>query len=142
MQTNVPLAIVGIGCRFPGSVDNPEKFWKLLVDGTDAITEIPPDRWSMDFHNPDQKVFGKHTTKSCGFSDSIPTHSHTLRYIFCLKIQFDSGKDIDKFDAAFFEISPREARTMDPQQRKLLQVCTSEERVKMKIKNPAASNNK
>ena len=41
------IAIVGIGCRFPGGVNDPESFWKLLVEGRDAVREVPPDRWNV-----------------------------------------------------------------------------------------------
>src|SRR2546428_12815925 len=49
-----PIAIIGIGCRFPGGADSPEKFWRLLCDGVDAITPIPVDRWHVPaFSDPD-----------------------------------------------------------------------------------------
>ncbi len=96
-----PIAIIGIGCRFPGGVTSPEAFWQLLVNGVDAITPVPPDRWdSEDLFDADPAAPGKITTRWGGFLD-----------------------DIDQFDAAFFGISPREAARMDPQQRLLLEVA-------------------
>ena len=54
-----PVAVVGIGCRFPGGVSGPESFWRLLVDGGDAITEVPADRWDADaFYDPDPRRRG------------------------------------------------------------------------------------
>jgi acyl transferase domain-containing protein/SAM-dependent methyltransferase len=95
-----PIAIIGIGCRFPGGVDGPESFWRLLQDGVDAITEVPPDRWDANtFYNPNSDVPGKMSTRWGGFLE-----------------------DIDRFDADFFGISPREAAALDPQQRLLLEV--------------------
>src|SRR5829696_8881079 len=94
-----PIAIVGIGCRFPGA-DGPDEFWKLLHDGVDAITEVPPDRWNVDdLYDPDPAVPGKMITRWGGFLDGI-----------------------DRFDREFFGISPREASGIDPQQRLLLEV--------------------
>ncbi len=90
-----PLAIVGIGCRFPGGADSPEAFWRLLNAGVDAITEIPPERWNWQaFADPDPKKPGSIYSRWGGFLSQI-----------------------DRFDAAFFGISPREAAVMDPQQR-------------------------
>jgi amino acid adenylation domain-containing protein len=95
-----PIAIVGIGCRFPGA-RNPEAFWRLLRDGIDAITEVPSDRWDVNaFYDPDLHAPGKMTTRWGGFLEHI-----------------------DRFDAAFFGISPREAIEMDPQQRLMLEVA-------------------
>ncbi|XP_072014350.1 probable polyketide synthase 1 [Amphiura filiformis] len=95
-----PVAVVGIGCRMPGGVTTPQEFWDVLVNGRDMITEIPPDRWSIEsFHDPDQSNLSKMVTKRCGFIH-----------------------DIDKFDNTFFKISPREAASMDPQQRHILEV--------------------
>ncbi len=95
-----PLAIIGIGCRFPGSANNPEEFWKLIIDKSDALTDIPPDRWDMQAkYAPDFKQAGKISVRRGGFI-----------------------KDIDKFDASFFGISPMEASRMDPQQRMLLEL--------------------
>jgi len=55
-----PIAIIGIGCRFPGNVSSPEDFWKLLTNGIDAITEVPPDRWNIAaFYDPDPAKPGK-----------------------------------------------------------------------------------
>jgi acyl transferase domain-containing protein len=94
-----PIAIIGIGCRVPGA-DSPEQLWQLLCAGTDAITEVPPERWDLDaYFDPDPEVPGKMTTRWGGFVDRA-----------------------DTFDAGFFGISPREAVSMDPQQRLLLEV--------------------
>ncbi len=95
-----PIAIIGIGCRFPGSTNGPEQFWQLLSSGIDAITEIPPDRWNTRlFYDPEPGTPGKTYARWGGFIDGI-----------------------DQFDAEFFGISPREAAHMDPQQRMLLEV--------------------
>ena len=94
------IAIIGVGCRFPGSKDARE-FWNLLRDGVDAIREVPAARFSLsDFYDPDQAAPGKIATRWGGFID-----------------------DIDRFDTHFFGISPREAARMDPQQRILLEVA-------------------
>jgi myxalamid-type polyketide synthase MxaB len=95
-----PIAIIGIGCRFPGA-ENPQAFWNLMRDGVDAISEVPKSRWDIDdYYNPDFKQPGKTNTRWGGFL-----------------------KQIDYFDAQFFGISPKEAVTMDPQQRLLLEVA-------------------
>lgn len=95
-----PIAIVGIGCRFPGSANSADALWELLLAGTDAVTEVPPDRWDVDaLYDPDPAAVGKMYTRWGGFVDHIQT-----------------------FDHAFFGITPREARNMDPQQRMLLEV--------------------
>jgi len=95
-----PVAIIGIGCRFPGA-DSPQAFWQLLRDGVDAISEVPADRFNLhDFYDPDPAAPGKMTTRWGGFLEHI-----------------------DQFDPHFFGISPREAARMDPQQRLLLEVA-------------------
>ncbi|MBW4644887.1 MAG: aminotransferase class III-fold pyridoxal phosphate-dependent enzyme [Goleter apudmare HA4340-LM2] len=94
-----PIAIVGIGCRFPGAKDK-EAFWQLLRDGVDAITEVPGDRWDINsFYDPDPATPNKMSTRWGGFL-----------------------ADIDRFDPEFFKISPRAAVSLDPQQRLLLEV--------------------
>ena len=96
-----PIAIVGIGCRFPGHITGPPTFWQLLQQGKDAIGEIPPDRIDVaSFYDPRPSLPGKMTTRWGGFIDRI-----------------------EMFDADFFGISPREAERMDPQQRLLLEVA-------------------
>jgi 1-acyl-sn-glycerol-3-phosphate acyltransferase len=94
------LAVVGIGCRFPGGANTPELFWDLLRDGVDAIRQIPPDRFDLaELFDSDPATPGRIYTRSGGFVDNI-----------------------DRFDAAFFGVSPREATRLDPQQRLLLEV--------------------
>ncbi|WP_075744570.1 phthiocerol type I polyketide synthase PpsB [Mycobacterium tuberculosis] len=96
-----PVAVVGIGCRFPGDVDGPESFWDFLVAGRNAISTVPTDRWDAEaFYHPDPLTPGRMTTKWGGF---VP--------------------DVAGFDAEFFGITPREAAAMDPQQRMLLEVA-------------------
>ncbi|MBS0299065.1 MAG: SDR family NAD(P)-dependent oxidoreductase [Proteobacteria bacterium] len=95
-----PIALVGIGCRFPGGSHDPESFWNLLVTGSDAIVDIPPERWNLKrFYDPDQNKPGKMYVKQGGFLQ----------------------QRVDEFDALFFGITPREAGSIDPQQRLLLE---------------------
>lgn len=95
-----PIAIVGIGCRFPGGIYCPRSFWKALCEGRDCITEVPADRWDLrSFYNPDGEKKGKIYTRKGGFLENI-----------------------GYFDPQFFGISPREAPYIDPQQRLLLEV--------------------
>ncbi len=100
-QQSEPIAIIGMGCRFPGDANNPEKFWELLEKGFDGISPIPKERWNIDDYydaNPDAPA--KMYTRFGGFL-TVP---------------------IDQFDAQFFGISPREVEFMDPQQRLMLEV--------------------
>jgi len=100
MDRHESIAIVGVGCRFPGA-DGPEAFWRLLARGVDAVSEVPPERWSLDdLHDDDPAAPGKMNTRWGGFLT-----------------------DVDRFDAAFFGISPREAAHIDPQQRLLMEVA-------------------
>lgn len=96
-----PIAIIGLGCRFPGGADDPEAFWQLLAEGREAIAEVPPERWNIEaYYDPNPDSPGKMNSRHGGFC-----------------------RDVTGFDAEFFNLSPRELRAMDPQQRMLLEVA-------------------
>ena len=98
---NESIAIVGIGCRFPGDADDRQSYWDLLRRGRDAISQTPPERWSLDkFYAAGDSRVGKTQSKWGGYVNQI-----------------------DQFDPQLFGISPREAASMDPQQRMLLEVA-------------------
>jgi acyl transferase domain-containing protein len=99
-RDRMPIAIIGMGCRFPGGADTPEQYWDLLARGRDAVKEIPSDRMDLDsVFDPRPQTPGKTYSRRAGLLDAP-----------------------GDFDAEFFGISPREAVTMDPQQRLLLEV--------------------
>jgi acyl transferase domain-containing protein/SAM-dependent methyltransferase len=94
-----PIAIVGIGMRLPGGARDESSLWQILANGVDAISEIPPDRWDLDaYYDPDPDKPGKMNTRHAAFLSGI-----------------------DQFDADFFGVSPREAVSMDPQHRLLME---------------------
>lgn len=99
-QKNEPIAIIGMGCRFPGGANSPEAFWELLSRGKEAIVPVPSQRWDAEAYydeNPDlpNKTYARYG----GFLDAV-----------------------DQFDPQFFGMTPREAIALDPQQRLLLEV--------------------
>ena len=97
-----PIAIIGLGCRFPGA-ENLQAFWSMIRDGKTGIVEVPKSRWDVNaYYDADQSKPGKANTRWGGFLE-----------------------DIDRFDPQFFGIAPKEAVTMDPQQRLLLEVAWS-----------------
>lgn len=96
-----PIAVTGIGCRLPGNVNDAESLWKLMMDGVDAVSDIPGERWLKErFHHPEKGKDYRTPQSQGGFL-----------------------QDIEGFDPAFFGISPREASTLDPQQRLVLEVA-------------------
>jgi acyl transferase domain-containing protein len=95
-----PIAVIGLGCRYPGGVLDPEAFWQLLRTAQDAIRKVPSERWDAEaYYAADPDAPGKISTRHGGFLDQI-----------------------DRFDPHFFGIAPREAASLDPQQRLLLEV--------------------
>lgn len=100
-ETNEPIAIVGIGCRFPGGVSGPTPLWRKLLEGFDAVAEIPADRWSTStFYDGEP---GRPMKSLSRWAALLP--------------------DVDRFDADFFGISDAEAEVIDPQQRLLLETA-------------------
>ena len=96
-----PIAIVGIGCRFPGGVVDADSFWRLLSDQQTGIVEVPAERWNLArYFHPDRAAAGGMASRWGGFIDTLSA-----------------------FDARFWGIAPREAVRMDPQQRWLLEVA-------------------
>ncbi|MCA9270495.1 MAG: polyketide synthase, partial [Planctomycetales bacterium] len=96
-----PLALVGIGCRFPGGVRDAESFWRMLLAGESGVSLVPDDRWNWRrYFHPDPAAPNRITSRRGGFVDGLKL-----------------------FDAPFWGISPREARRMDPQQRWLLEAA-------------------
>src|SRR6516162_7119166 len=95
------IAIIGIGCRFPGGVNHIESFWNLLVTGREAVSNVPPDRWNIErYFDAEPGLPGKSIACRGGFLERI-----------------------DEFDPQFFGISPREAPYVDPQHRLLLETA-------------------
>ncbi|MGQ0505343.1 MAG: alpha/beta fold hydrolase [Myxococcaceae bacterium] len=100
-MSDEPIAIVGMACRFPGAVKTPEDLWRLLENETDAITEVPPERWNVDaWYDPDPDAKGKIVSRWGGFVEAL-----------------------DQFDPAFFRMSANEAPSVDPQERLLLETA-------------------
>ncbi|WP_174868722.1 type I polyketide synthase [Pectobacterium polaris] len=96
---NMPIAIIGMGCRFPGGANSPEQYWQLLMSGTDPITPIPPVRWSVEAYSArDRNLPGRSVAREGGFLD-----------------------DVAGFDPGVFGISSTEAAFIDPQHRLMLQ---------------------
>ncbi|MBQ7569152.1 SDR family NAD(P)-dependent oxidoreductase [bacterium] len=102
-ESSAPIAIIGIGCRYPGGVHDLASFWELLASGRDAISEVPAERWDSDrWYSPIPGQTGKMISRCGGFIDDP----------YC-------------FDHELFAISTREAAAMDPQQRLFLEVAYS-----------------
>ena len=100
MNQQQEIAIIGMGCRFPQG-ETPSAFWQLLSNGVDAISEVPAERWNIDeLYDPEPVTPGKMNTRWGGFLEQV-----------------------DGFDPLFFNISPREAERIDPQQRLFLEVA-------------------
>lgn len=100
-QKYEPIAIIGIGCRFPGGINTTQDFWDFLIKGKDAVTQIPNTRWDSNaLFSPDYEEAGKIITTQGAFFEQV-----------------------QESDPEFFGISPREAKSMDPQQHLLLEVC-------------------
>ena len=97
-----PIAIIGMGCRFPGGANDPDSFWELLDRAENTASYVPADRWDMEYYyDPDPSAPGKTYTRFGNFLlDPSPA----------------------QFDPDFFNISRQEILSLDPQQRLLLEV--------------------
>ncbi|MFJ4683026.1 beta-ketoacyl synthase N-terminal-like domain-containing protein [Streptomyces sp. NPDC088789] len=99
-RTEEPIAVVGMGCRFPGGADSPDRFWDLLRAGRDGTMDVPADRWPADhWYSPDRSTPGTSYTRRGGFL----------------------AEGVHAFDASFFGVTDAEAHEMDPQHRLLLE---------------------
>lgn len=96
-----PIAVIGMACRFPGGANSPEQFWQNIYNGIDAVGPIPADRWVPEF------------AREADIYPPVPME----------KWQGGFVDYIDQFDAQFFGITPREAATIDPQQRMVLELA-------------------
>jgi acyl transferase domain-containing protein/acyl carrier protein len=95
------IAVIGMGFQFPGCGSDPEQLWQMVAEGRDAVQDVPPDRWDGNaFYSPEAAKAGKVNTRRGAFLD-----------------------EVRRFDAAFFDITPREAVRMDPQQRIFLETA-------------------
>ena len=94
-----PVAVVGMGCRYPGGADDPQQYWDTLVGKVDGVGEVPADRWDADAYFDPQGGPGRTISRWGGFLE-----------------------DIDQFDPSFFQLSVREAVEMDPNQRLAMEV--------------------
>ena len=100
-SSDAPIAVIGIGCRFPGGVDSADALWRVLAEGRDLVTEVPPDRWDVDaVYDPEPGVPGKVASRWGGFVS-----------------------DITGFEPEFFGLTEHEAERMDPQSRMLLETA-------------------
>ncbi|GDX84812.1 hypothetical protein LBMAG43_08540 [Methylococcaceae bacterium] len=96
-----PIAVIGLGCRFPGGIDSPESYWQALCDGLETMEEVPADHWdSQTYFSAEPNQVGKISSPCGGYL-----------------------KNVYDFDPQFFNISPREALSLDPQHRLLLEVA-------------------
>jgi acyl transferase domain-containing protein len=101
LRRQEPIAIIGMAFRFPGAGSDPDKLWRMFVEGRDAVGPVPADRWNAEeFFDSDPATPAKMNTTRAAFLD-----------------------DVRRFDAAFFDITPREAVRMDPQQRLFLETA-------------------
>ncbi len=101
-DASIPIAIIGIGGRFPGEATNPEKLWDMVSKGRNAMSEVPKDRFNIDaFFHPHAERQGTMNVRGGNFLKD----------------------DISVFDAPFFSITPKEANAMDPQQRMALELA-------------------
>ncbi|WP_233580834.1 type I polyketide synthase [Streptomyces triticirhizae] len=96
-----PIAVVGMSCRLSGGVNSPREFWDLLSEGRDTIGEVPAERWEW-------------------YASLGPEHARALAGVTRYGAFLD---DIEGFDADFFDVTPREAELMDPQQRIVLELA-------------------
>lgn len=96
----IPIAIVGMGCRYPAGANSPEELWNVVAEGRSGWTEVPLDRFNHEaFYHPEPEIPGTINQKGGHFID----------------------QDISAFDAGFFGIAQQEAETLDPQQRVVLE---------------------
>ena len=118
MYVETGVAIIGMGCRLPGDAASLESFWELLIQGRSSWSEIPPERWNARaYYHPSGERKG---TVSWYLTASVTAETHLVQT--SIKGGHFLNGNIAHFDAPFFAITPSEAKTMDPQQRMLLEV--------------------